>query len=341
MTNDPHRESGPRPFEQMQRMISGHFLAQCLHAAAVLGIADLIERGQTSLDELAAATRQNRPSLLRLLRTLSSVGVLGEQPNNQFLLTPLGATLRTDAPDSVRDMAIFMSSEPIWRSWGSLLDCLKLGQPSFPQLYHSTMYQYLTQHAELGAAFNRFMTAQSELHNAAVVDAYDFSGIQILIDVGGGHGATLSAILSRYPQMKGIVFDLPEVITAAGSESQELAERCQFVGGDMLERVPAGGDAYLIKRVLMDRSDEEAIAVLGHCRAAVDPGGKILVIDPMLPASNEPHPNWFMDMHMLVVHGGACRTEMQFRSLLDLVGLQVLRVIRTRSPNFIIECKRH
>ena len=340
MTNEAHREPAPRPFEQMQRMLSGHFLAQCLHVAAKLEIADLIEKGHATVDELTIATACHGPSLHRLLRTLSSVGVFAEQANNRFALTPLGATLRSDAPDSVRDMAIFMASAPMWQSWGSLLDSLMAGEPSFPRLYDASLYQYLTEHVDLGAVFNRFMTAQSNLHNAAVVEAYDFSGIQKLIDIGGGHGGTLNAILARYPQMKGVAFDLPEVVATANPESSGLAERCQFIGGNMLESVPAGGDCYVIKRVLMDHTDEEAIAVLQNCCAAITAGGRILVIDPMLPGANAPHPNWIIDMQMLVVHGGACRTEAQFRSLFDLAGLRVSRVVATSSPNFILEGER-
>ena len=273
MTDKTHREPALRPFEQMQRMLSGHFLVQCLHAAAKLGIADLIEKGQATVDELTIATACHGPSLHRLLRTLSSVGVFAEQPNNRFALTPLGATLRSDAPDSVRDMAIFMASAPMWQSWGVLLNSLMVGEPSFPRLYDASMYQYLTERADLGAVFNRFMTAQSKLHNAAVVEAYDFSGIEELIDIGGGHGATLNAILARYPHMKGVAFDLPEVVATANSESSGLAERCRFIGGNMLESVPAGGDCYVIKRVLMDHTDEEAISVLRNCCAAMRPGG--------------------------------------------------------------------
>lgn len=337
MTDEKDRPPDPRPFEQMQRMLSGHIVAQCLHVAATLGIADHIDAGRATLDELARATDTHGPTLHRLLRTLASVGVFTEQPGNRFALTPLGETLRSEAPDSLRDMARFMLSPPVWQSWGSLPDCLKDGDAAFPELFDVSIYRYLAGHAELGAVFNRFMSAQSRLHNAAVVEAYDFSGFRALVGVGGGHGATLAAILARYPDMKGVVFDLPEVVATAPLPPAELAGRCEFVGGSMFESVPADGDAYIVKRVLMDRTDSEAVKVLENCAAAMKPGGNILVIDPMLPAPNTPHPNWLIDMHMLVVHGSACRTETQFRSLFAAAGLKLSRIIATRSPNFILE----
>jgi hypothetical protein len=327
-----------RPYELMQRMLLGHFSAQCLHAAATLGFADIIpEEGSRSAEELASIAKCDPRSAHRLLRTLASMGVFIEGPDNRFSLTPLGATLRSNAPDSVRDMAIFMASQPIWSAWGSLVETIRSGAPSFPQLHGSTMYEFLAAHGDLETVFNRFMSAQSSLHNAAIIEAYDFSKIQALVDVGGGHGATVGAILARYPTMKGVVFDRPEVIAAAEMGPAELSERCQFTGGNMLESVPAGGDAYLIKRVLMDRNDHEAGTVLKNCRAAMRPQGRVIVVDPMLPDDNSPHPNWLVDMNMLVVHGGACRTERQFSVLFESAGLAMSRVLATRSLNFILE----
>jgi hypothetical protein len=324
----------------MEDMLAGHFVAKCLHTAAVLGIADLLVKGPTKIEALAVATGCDELSLHRLLRTLASVGVFAERPSGCFQLTPLGETLRSDTPDSLRDKAIFEISEPIWLAWGSLLDALRSGAPSFPELHHATVYEYLAEHAELGAVFNRFMTAQSNLHNAAVVDAYDFSGVRMLVDVGGGHGATLTAVLRQYPTMKGILFDLPEVVATARLKISDFAGRCDAVGGNMLQSVPPGGDVYVIKRVMMDKTDADALTVLHNCLAAMNAGGRILVIDPMLPTNAEPHPNWLTDMLMLVVTRGRCRTEAEFRNLFDAAGLNLERIIATRSPNFILESMR-
>ena len=318
-------------------MLIGHFTTQCLHTAAVLGLPDLIAKGNTSATELASATNCDRDSIQRLMRTLCSLGVFSQGSDDSISLTPLGATLRSDIPESVREMAILMASPPMWSAWDSLVESLRTGAPSFASRNGATIYQYLARHADLGGVFDRFMSAQSNLHNAAIIDAYDFSGIETLVDVGGSRGATVCAVLARYPTMKGVVFDRPEVVVNAEPDPAQLTERCQFAGGDMLASVPAGGDAYLIKRVLMDSTDREAVTVLENCRAAMQPAGRILIIDPMLPDKNVPHPNWLMDINALVVHGGACRTAAQFSNLLTFAGFGTPRVIATRSPNFILE----
>jgi hypothetical protein len=336
-----HSQHAPSPPEQMESMLAGHFLAECLHVVAVLGIADLLSKGHTTTKALALATGCNALSLHRLLRALASVNVFTENASGQFQLTPLGETLRSDVPESLRDKAIFEISAPMWLAWSSLLDALRSGAPSFPQVHNATVYEYLAKHAELGAVFNRFMTAQSRMHNAAIVDAYDFSGVRTLVDVGGGHGATLAAVFKRYPMVKGILFDLPEVVATALFESSDDTAQCEVVGGNMLQSVPAGGDAYLIKRVMMDKTDDEAITVLRNCIAAMNTAGRILVIDPMLPRDAEPHLNWFTDMLMLVVTRGRCRTEAEFRDLFNAAGVTLERVIPTRSSNFILEGVRY
>jgi hypothetical protein len=166
------------------------------------------------------------------------------------------------------------------------------------------IYEWLALHPELGSVFHGFMTTQSNLHSDALVDAYNFSGVRTIVDVGGGHGATLGAILRLYPTMKGILFDLPEVVATWRPDAPDLASRCEVIGGDMLRSVPAGGDVYMIKRVIMDRHDKDAQTILRNCLSELGEGGKILVVDPMLPADTEPHPNWLTDMFGLAVTGG-------------------------------------
>ncbi len=298
---------------------------------------------QTDPQRLKHWLRRPAATLLRFnefLRILVRLGVFTEIEPSRFGLTPVGATLRSDVTDTLRDAAIFMLSAPMWATCGALVETLRSGEPAFITLHNATIHQYLAEHPELAAVFNRFMTAQSNLHNPAIVDAYDFSGIRTLIDVGGGHGATLTAVLRRYPMMKGILFDLPEVAATARLETSEVAGRCEVVGGSMFASVPAGGDAYIIKRVMMDRSDGEAEAILRNCLSAMNAAGKILVIDPMLPAGHEPHPNWLTDMISLTVTRGQCRTEAEFRNLFNAVGLTLTRIVATRSPNFILEAVR-
>jgi hypothetical protein len=324
----------------MGGLLMGHFAAECVHAVAVLGVADLLIEGRDTIEALSAATGCHGPSLHRVLRILVRLGVFTETTAGRFELTPIGETLRSDAPHTLRDAAIFVMSAPLWASCGSLLDTLRDGEPAFVKLHNATVFKYLADHPAEAASFNRFMTTQSNLHNAAIVDAYDFSGIKTLVDVGGGHGATLAAVLDRYPSVKGILFDLPEVVATARLETLGLAGRCEVAGGDMLNAVPAGGDAYMIKRVMMDRLDGEAKVILNNCLSRMNAGGKILVVDPMLPAGTEPHPNWLIDMICLTISGGRCRTEAEFCNLFDEVGLTMTRVVTTRSPNFILEAVR-
>src|SRR6266511_369916 len=214
--------------------------------------------------------------------------------------------------------------------------CAPAGPPY--RVHNATIWAYLADNAQAGADFNRFMTAQSRLHNAAIIEAYDFSEIGTLVDVGGGHGATLAAALAQSPNTRGVLFDLPEVVAPASAlETSRFADQCHVVGGDMLQSVPPGGDAYLFKRVMMDLTDDETITVLRNCRSVMKPEGKVLVIDPMLPDGIEPHANRLVDMLMLVTTGGQCRTQAQFRPLFDASGFRLERVIATRSANFILE----
>lgn len=181
------------------------------------------------------------------------------------------------------------------------------------------------------------MTAQSNSHNAAIVDAYDFSGTGTLVDVGGGLGGTLSAILDRNPTTKGILFDLPEVAAKAADGSSVANRPFEVHGGDMRDAVPDGGDVYIIKRVMMDKTDEDAVTVLRNCRSSMNEGGKVLVIDPVLPDPNTDHQNWAPDILMMLLTYGKCRTEAQFRVLFERAGLRIERTVQTNSPNVIIE----
>lgn len=332
-----HSEPVPQPLQRMGGLLMGHFVAQCIHAVAVLGVADLMAKGHTTIEALAAATLCHQPSLQRVMRALVRVGLFTENAPDRYELTPLGATLRSDAPDSLRDAATFLMSAPLWTACGALLDTLRSGEPSFVGLHDATIYQYLARHPESAAVFNRWMTTQSHQHNAAILEAYDFSGVATIVDVGGGQGATVTAVLHRYPMMRGILFDLPAVVATAPPDTSIPGDRYQVVAGDMLGSVPAGGDLYLIKRVLMDRSDGDAATVLRNCLAAMNPAGRILVIDPMLPSGAEPHPNWLIDIIMLTVLEGRCRSEAEFRHLFGAVGLTLARVVATRSPNFLLE----
>lgn len=326
------------PVDQMRTMLAGHIVSQSLHALALLGIPDLIESGLRGLDDLAAATGTHQPSLHRMLTTLASLGVLTETAGAEFGLTPLGATLRSDISGSLRNQALFETSDIVWATWGNLVESLRSGQPAFASVNKMPLFSYLAEHPEAGAIFNRFMTAQSNLQNAAIVENYDFSETRTLVDVGGGHGATLAAILTRYPKMSGILFDLPKVVSNTSIvQTPEFTGRCEVVGGSALESVPGDADIYVLKRVIMSFSDSDSVTILRNCRNAMRADSRVIVIDPMIPDGNEPHFNRLTDLLMLVIAGGRCRPEGEFWKLFDSAGLSITKVIATGTSNYILE----
>ena len=341
MTVPSNSPQSHEPAARMVQMLNAHILAQALYAAAQLGLADLLAGGPRSVDELAGATGAHGPSLHRLLRMLAGEGVFHEVNEGEFALTPLGDTLRTDSPDSVRDRALYLAAPEVWTAWGDFRHGVMTGESAFERLHGAPFYTYMARHPQVGAHFNRWMTRSSELDNAAVVASYDFSPFRTVVDVGGGQGATLAAILRAYPSLRGVLFDLPSVVAhPAPLEAAGIAERCEVVGGDMLQSVPRGGDAYVIKMVFTGEADERAVKTLRNCAEAVAEGGRIVVVDIVLPPGDEPHPGRVMDLLMLTLFRGRIRTEAEFRALFAAAGMNLMRIIPTPSvtnPMSILE----
>jgi hypothetical protein len=337
MTSQPSRP-GEAPSRMLQ-MLNAFLTVQGLHVIAALGIADHLANGARSVDDLANATGAHRESLYRLLRMLVGIGVFREEAGGRFALTDLGATLRSDGPDSVRDWALYVGAPDPWAAWGRLRETIMTGEAGFVLAHGMTTYEYLTQHPELGAPFDRWMTRQSDQHNAAIVAAYDFSPYQVVADLGGGQGSTLTAILRANPGLRGILLDQPQVVAdTAPLEEAGVADRCTVVGADMVQGVPGGADVYLIKRVLMIWGDEPSIQVLRHCAEALPRGGKVLVVEMVMPSGDDPSPARSFDLLMLLANqGGRVRTEAEFRDLFAAAGLRLAQVIPTASPNSILE----
>lgn len=329
----------PQHSAEMLRMLNSFLTVQALHVAAFLGLADLVAAGPKSVDELAAATQADRSALHRLLRMLTAPGVFHETADGRFGITPLGATLRSDGPDSVRDWALFVGAPEMWAVWAGLRESVMSGQASFPTVHGALMWEYFAGRPDLGEAFNNWMTRQSREHNSALVAAYDFSPFRVVADIGGGQGSTLAAVMSAYPALRGVLVDLPQVVAQAAVLAEAgVADRCQVIGGDMLRAVPTGADAYLIKRVLMDWGDVDSIAILRNCADAMAPGGRVLVVEMLMPGGNEPSPAKAFDILMLLNQpGGRIRTEAEFRTLFAAAGLRLSRVVPTASPNSILE----
>lgn len=331
----------PSPSQQMLKLLNSFLTVQALHVAAVLGIADHLANGVRSVEDLASISGTDTEALYRLLRMLADAGVFNEdqQAERQFSLTPLGATLASEGPESVRDWALFVGAPATWQVWGQLHDSVMTGQPAFPRVHGMALWDYLAGHPELGAPFDRWMSRQSQQHNAALLASYDFSPFGTVADIGGGQGATLAGILHACPALRGVLFDLPHVVAnPTPLQHAGLADRCEVRAGDMLDGVPPGADAYLLKRVLMDTSDPHAVRVLSRCAAAMAPGGRVLVVEMVLPPAGTPSVGKTFDLLMLLMHaGGRVRTEAEFRELFQAAGLRLARTIPTPSPNSILE----
>jgi hypothetical protein len=310
-----------------------------LYVAAKLGIADLLADGSKPIEELAAVTGTQAPALSRVLRALVSVGVFTQDAQHRFALTPRAALLRTDVPGSLWSMAVYWGSPWIWCAWSQLLEGVRTGQTAFDLVHGVPFFTYLEQHPEAAAVFNQYMGERGDYRHTALAAAYDFSGMHLVIDVGGGHGAALSAILQANPALRGVLFDLPPV--AAGAQDHlaaaGVADRCDTVGGDFFAAVPAGGDAYLLSGVLHDWDDERALQILRNCRRVMAGHSKLLVQELIMPEGNAPSPAKLVDVMMLTFLGGQQRTEAEFRTLYAKAGFQLTRVMPTPSGDCIIE----
>lgn len=337
------QDSAPPPGALLQ-VITSYTSAQVVHVAVQLGLADLLANGPRSVEDLAAAMGAHGPSLVRLVRALAALGVVAESDGGRIELTALGAPLRADVPDSMRDAVLFLVGEWCWRAWGDLLYSVRTGEPAFDRAFGMSNFEYWEHDAEAGAIHDAYFRAMSRTTNAPIVAAYDFSRFGAVIDVGGSTGALLAAILQAHPGVRGILFDLPHVVAGAAPVLAEagVADRCTVVGGTFFESVPAGGDAYVLKYVIHDWDDERATTILRRCREATGPGAVLLLIEQVLPERLETGAMAQrvarVDLQMLVMTpGGRERTERQFRSLLAGAGFELRAVIPTASPFRFLE----
>ncbi len=333
------RLSQASPAVRLQHLIAGNWVSQAIAVAADLGIADLLADGPKASSELARATGAHPRALYRLLRALAGVGVFTEVEPERFGLTPMAELLRADAPNSLRGMALYLCGEEYWRVWGQLGYSVRTGQPAFEHVHGVGPWEYRTQHPETNAAFNAFMTSLVTQVASAVADAYDFSGLSTVVDVGGSHGALLVAILRAHPALRGVLFDLPHVADGAKGrlEAAGLLDRCEVIGGDMFDGVPEGGDAYILSRVIHDWGDERSVAILTNCRRAMRPAGRLLLVEEVIPPGDTPSYGKLSDLNMLVSPGGQERTEAEYGALYEAAGFALTRVIPTRSRVSIIE----
>jgi hypothetical protein len=336
--NDADATQTIRPEAFLTQLAFGALLTQALYVAAKLDIAELLARGPRPVAELAEETGTHERSLFRVLRSLASVGVFREIEPKVFALTPLAEPLRSDAPGSMRNGAIFMGEAWHWRVWGDLLHSVRTGETAWGHTHGAEVFDYFAVNPEQAAIFNRAMTDMSTGVAPAIVEAYDFSEFGTLADIAGGHGYLLAQILKSNPQLSGILFDVASVIEGAGEllEKEGVSSRVEKVSGDFFASVPSA-EAYILKHIIHDWDDERSVTILKNIRKAMNPGAKVLVVESVVPAGDGPHYSKLLDLEMLASPGGVERTAEEYAALFEQANLRLTRIIPTRSPFSIVE----
>ena len=308
------------------RLIRGFMASQAVHAAAELGVVDILAGGPQTVGEIAGICGAHELALRRLLRFLTSIDILTEDQSGRFAPTELGALLRADHPQSVKAWAVVFGSAQFWQPWGELTQAIRTGQPGFNPAFGEPHFTFLSHHPADAANFNAAMTSGTRGQMGAILDAYDFSSFARIVDVGGGQGGLLRAILERCPETHAVLFDMPST-TPGELHGSAVEARCEFSGGDMFQAVPMGGDAYVLKWILHDWSDTEGIQLLRNIRQAIRSDGKLIVIERLIGPPNHPDPVKWGDLMMLVMLTGRERTEVEFRDMYAAAGFKLTRVL--------------
>ena len=327
------------PHVLLMQMVMGVQVGRVVLAAAKLGLADHLEAGPRSAEELAGPLRAHAPSLHRFLRTLAGVGILTQRDGLRFALTPLGEALRTNAPGSVRSALLVVGSNWWARAFDHFVYSLETGKTGMEKAFGRPLFDYLAEHPDDASLFSQLMVFFNGPEPPAVAAAYNFSDFTTVVDVGGATGNMLSAILARHAGPRGVLFDLPHVVCDAPAllKARGVEERVTIETGDFFENVPAGGDAYLLSHVIHDWKEDQCCTILGHCRKAMKPNGRLLIVEQVLPGGDIPHPGKLLDMAMLVLTGGQERTEAEYVVLLSKAGFRLTHVTPTQSAASIVE----
>lgn len=333
------------PAFQLSRLAASLWMPQTLHAAAVLGVADAVAAGGTTSAAVATTIGADPGATHRLLRAMAALELCRETDDGRWLLTELGACLRSDAPDSVRSWVMLMGGDMVWKSWGRLADSVRTGQPAPMLLEGKDAFAWMAEHPAEFAIFDHSMRELTRRAAPAIAAAYDFASARSVVDVGGGHGALLAAVLVANPHLRGTVFDLAHCAAGAAelAGAAGVGDRCGFATGSFFDSVPAGADVYLLKSVIHDWNDERSHAILRACRAALRPGARLLLVEIVVPERPGTSPLDQMiagtDLNMLVMTGGCERTEAQYRALCEGAGLRLARILPTATAFSLIEAE--
>jgi hypothetical protein len=327
------------PNVRVFEIVAAAIASRALWAAAELGVADHVDGGARSVDELASATGADAGALYRLLRLLTPLGIFHEEAGRRFVQTAMSATLRSDHPAKARAAVQMMGSEAMWNALGGIRASVKSGGTGWEAIHGQPVFDYLTAHPAEAAIFNDAMIGIHGGEAPTVAEAYPFAGT--VIDVGGGSGNMIVTILRRHPAARALVFDMPHVVEEARRRlsAEGLSDRGGVVPGSFFDGVPAGGDLYVLSHIIHDWDEPRAVRILEHCRTAKNPGGKVLIVEMVITPPNVPHPAKMLDVVMLTITGGQERTEEEYRTLLAKAGLRLTRVIPTHSPVSILEAE--
>ena len=328
------------PAQHVLQLSSGYIVSTAMYLAAKLEIADHLAAGRSTIGELARATGANEGALYRVLRLLASLGVFDETGPRSFALTPVGTLLRKGVPGSLHGIAVFLPDPLHFRVYANAIDSVLTGKPALESTVGMPGFEYLRRNPEYSEVFNQAMTTLSATVVPATLEAYDFSGIKVLVDIAGGHGELLTSILQKYPTMRGILTEVDHVVAGAIPRIADLglADRCEAVAADLFKTAPAGADAYMLKNIIHDWDDEHCEQILRTIHTAMgSKRGKVLLLEMMIPAGREPSLGKIIDIEMLLWPGGLERTANEFRALFDHAGFDLTAIIPTKSPVTIVE----
>lgn len=327
------------PHAQLIQIATGLWVSRVVYAAAKLNLADHLEAGPKSAEQLARITGTHAPSLYRLLRTLESLGIVSADPTLRFALTRLGEALKEGAPGSARATILTLAGDWFLRGWEQFVYSVETGQSGFQNALGMPIFDWLAKHPGEASLFSETMVSVHGVEPRAVTAAYDFSGLKTIVDVGGATGNLLTTILSGYPAPAGILFDLPHVVQDAPAliQARGLADRITIETGSFFERVPKGGDAYALSHVIHDWNEDQCLTILENCRREMRRDSRMLIVEMVLPENGETHRGKMLDMMMLVGPGGQERTQQEYGSLLSEAGLRLNRAVPTESAVSVVE----
>lgn len=327
------------PHVQLVQMATGYWISKIIYAAVKLDLADHLADGPKSADDLAGPTGTHAPSLHRLMRTLASLGVLTSTDERHYALTPFGEALKSGAPGSARATILSLGGPTFVSAFEKIMHSLQTGETGFHSAHGMQVFDYFAQHPDEASLFSETMVGLNSGEAEAVAAAYDFSGVETIVDVGGATGNMLASILSQHEGPRGILFDRPYVVADAPPLLQKhgVSDRVTIESGSFFESVPAGADAYVLSHIIHDWTEEQCLTILANIRAGMKPDSRLLIVEMVLPPGDAPHPGKILDIVMLVCPGGEERSAEEYDELLTKAGFRMTRVIPTESPVSIVE----